>query len=71
MEKLLEENEKLLQLVLEKTEHASKYKGELLTAKKEITKLKKVLDLKEEALTDMRIKSQSRSMSRASDRKAE
>ncbi|CAK72660.1 unnamed protein product (macronuclear) [Paramecium tetraurelia] len=71
VEKLLEENEKLLQLVLEKTEHASKYKGELLTAKKEITKLKKVLDLKEEALTDMRIKSQSRSMSRASDRKAE
>ncbi|CAD8140319.1 unnamed protein product [Paramecium octaurelia] len=71
VEKLLEENEKLLQLVREKTEHASKYKGELLTAKKEITKLKKVLDLKEEALTDMRLKSQSRSLSRASERKAE
>lgn len=43
VEKLLEENEKLLQLVREKTEHASKYKGELLTAKKEIQKYHRYL----------------------------
>ncbi|CAD8046231.1 unnamed protein product [Paramecium sonneborni] len=60
---LIEENKKLKEQVRRQTESADKVKGELTIAKNEISKLKKVLEIQEEALTDIRIKNHSRNLS--------
>ncbi|CAD8135480.1 unnamed protein product [Paramecium octaurelia] len=64
-ENLIQENKKLMQQVSLQTESVAKFKGELSLARKEISKLKKVLDLKEEALTDIRIKNHTRNLSQS------
>ncbi|CAD8137960.1 unnamed protein product [Paramecium pentaurelia] len=64
-ENLIQENKNLMQQVSQQTEAVAKFKGELKIAKKEISKLKKVLDIKEEALTDIRIKNHSRNLSQS------
>ncbi|CAK78678.1 unnamed protein product (macronuclear) [Paramecium tetraurelia] len=72
-ENLIQENKKLTQQVSLQTESVAKFKGELSLARKEISKqnfkllsrLKKVLDIKEEALTDIRIKNHTRNLSQS------